>query len=89
MRASHTSIITLFFTNNKLNFCRFSRMIDQEILKNAMDIEKGSSDIEKAMRQVSTVFILLLFSPHRYFSAITDYMQQLRSALGELRDDIE
>ena len=26
---------------------------------------------------------------HRYFRAITEYMQQLRHSLGELRDDIE
>ena len=39
-------------------------MTDKQILNNAMDIEKGSSDIAKAMRQVSTFNnLLLLLTP--------------------------
>ena len=37
-------------------------------------MEKGSSDINSALK---------------YFNSITEYMMQLRTALGELRDDIE
>ena len=44
------------------------------ILNNALDVEKGSSDINSAIK---------------YFNSITEYMMQLRTALGELRDDIE
>ena len=44
------------------------------ILNNALDVEKGSSDINSALK---------------YFNSITEYMMQLRTALGELRDDIE
>ena len=44
------------------------------ILNNALDVAKGSSDINSALK---------------YFNSITDYMMQLRTALGELRDDIE
>ena len=47
---------------------------DKKILTNALDVEKGSSDLNSALK---------------YFSSITDYMMQLRGALGELRDDIE
>ena len=47
---------------------------DKIILNNALDVEKGSSDINSALK---------------YFNSITQYMMQLRSALGELRDDIE
>ena len=47
---------------------------DKIILNNALDVEKGSSDINSALK---------------YFNSITEYMMQLRTALGELRDDIE
>ena len=47
---------------------------DKVILNNALDLDKGSSDIGSALK---------------YFNSITDYMMQLRNALGELRDDIE
>ena len=47
---------------------------DKIILNNALDVEKGSSDI---------------FSALKYFNSTTEYMMQLRTALGELRDDIE
>ena len=47
---------------------------DKIILNNALDVEKGSSDINSALK---------------YFKSITKYMMQLRKALGELRDDIE
>jgi len=53
---------------------KFYRLSDRLILNNALDTEMGSSDIDSAMR---------------YFRAITEYMQQLRHSLGELRDDIE
>ena len=54
----------------------FHRLIysDKIILNNALDVEKGSSDI---------------FSALKYFNSTTEYMMQLRTALGELRDDIE
>ena len=54
-----------------LNYLHFS---DKIILNNALDVEKGSSDINSALK---------------YFNSITEYMMQLRTALGELRDDIE
>ena len=41
---------------------------------NALDPSKGKSNLNSALM---------------YFNAITDYMTQLRSCLGELRDDIE
>ena len=47
---------------------------DKVILNNALDLDKGSSDISSALK---------------YFNSITDYMMQLRQALEELRDDIE
>ena len=46
----------------------------QVILNNALDNEKGTTDIQSALM---------------YFDSITKYMQQLRTALEELRDDIE
>ena len=49
-------------------------MLIKIILNNALDVEKGSSDINSALK---------------YFNSITEYMMQLRTALGELRDDIE
>ena len=60
-KAMPTSIFTLYLTNTKLYFFRFYRMSDRQILNNAMDIEKGSSDIGKAMRQVSTFLDIFLF----------------------------
>ena len=66
-------------------------MSDRLILNNALDTEMGSSDIDSAMRSFPTMsenFCLPLFVS-RYFRAITEYMQQLRHSLGELRDDIE
>jgi len=53
---------------------KFYRQSDKIILNNALDVEKGSSDI---------------FSALKYFNSTTEYMMQLRMALGELRDDIE
>jgi len=53
---------------------RFYRKSDKVILNNALDLDKGSSDISSALK---------------YFNSITDYMMQLRQALEELRDDIE
>ena len=47
---------------------------DKQIVMNALDPTKGSSNLTSAMM---------------YFNAITDYMTQLRECLGELRDDIE
>ena len=47
---------------------------DKVILNNALDLDKGFSDIQSALK---------------YFNSITDYMMQLRNVLGELRDDIE
>ena len=47
---------------------------DKVILNNALDLDKGSSDIHSALK---------------YFNSITEYMMQLRNVLGELRDDIE
>ena len=47
---------------------------DKIILNNALDVEKGSSDIGSALK---------------YFNSITEYMMQLRGSLRELRDDIE
>ena len=44
------------------------------ILNNALDLDKGSSDIHSALK---------------YFNSITEYMMQLRNVLRELRDDIE
>ena len=44
------------------------------ILNNALDVEKGSSNITSALK---------------YFNSISDYMLQLRQVLEELRDDIE
>ena len=55
----------------------------------------GSSDIDSAMRSFLRLCVLRcsfrsMFSfMSRYFRAITEYMQQLRHSLGELRDDIE
>ena len=46
----------------------------QVILNNALDNEKGTTDIQSALM---------------YFDSISKYMQQLRTALEELRDDIE
>lgn len=46
----------------------------QVILNNALDQDKGSMDIQSALK---------------YFDSITKYMQQLRQTLEELRDDIE
>ena len=46
----------------------------QVILINALDNEKGTTDIQSALM---------------YFDSISKYMQQLRTALEELRDDIE
>ena len=66
-------------------------MSDRLILNNALDTEMGSSDIDSAMRCFPTVSekLLLALFVSRYFRAITEYMQQLRHSLGELRDDIE
>lgn len=47
---------------------------DKVILNNALDVEKGSSNISSAMK---------------YFNSISEYMLQLRQVLEELRDDIE
>ena len=47
---------------------------DKVILNNALDLDKGSSDIHSALK---------------YFNSITEYMMQLRNVLRELRDDIE
>ena len=47
---------------------------DRQIVMNALDPTKGSSNLTSAMM---------------YYNAITDYMSQLRECLGELRDDIE
>ena len=47
---------------------------DNIILTNALDVEKGSSNISSAMK---------------YFNSISEYMLQLRQVLEELRDDIE
>ena len=47
---------------------------DKVILNNALDLDKGSSDIHSALK---------------YFNSITEYMMLLRNVLGELRDDIE
>ena len=47
---------------------------DKQIVMNALDPTKGSSNLTSAMM---------------YFNAIADYMTQLRECLGELRDDIE
>ena len=81
---------------------RFYRLSDRLILNNALDTEMGSSDIDSAMRSILCLCVLTcsvqlmsvlgrsipLYSS-RYFRAITEYMQQLRHSLGELRDDIE
>ena len=50
------------------------RHSDKVILNNALDLDKGSSDIHSALK---------------YFKSITEYMTQLRNVLRELRDDIE
>ena len=47
---------------------------DKVILNNALDVEKGSSNITSALK---------------YFNSISEYMLQLRQVLEELRDDIE
>lgn len=52
----------------------FSPFSDKVILNNALDLDKGSSDIHSALK---------------YFNSITEYMMLLRNVLGELRDDIE
>ena len=82
----------------KIILFRFYRLSDRLILNNALDTEMGSSDIDSAMR--SFLCLCALRCPvdgskftvcvhTRYFRAITEYMQQLRHSLGELRDDIE
>lgn len=43
-------------------------------MNNALDVEKGSSNITSALK---------------YFNSISEYMLQLRQVLEELRDDIE
>ncbi|XP_071748838.1 uncharacterized protein [Lepeophtheirus salmonis] len=53
---------------------QFYRKSDKVILNNALDVEKGSSNISSAMK---------------YFNSISEYMLQLRLVLEELRDDIE
>ena len=50
------------------------RVSDKVILNNALDVEKGSSNITSALK---------------YFNSISEYMLQLRQVLEELRDDIE
>ena len=47
---------------------------DRQIIMNALDPSKGKSNLTSALM---------------YFNSITEYMTQLRSCLGELRDDIE
>ena len=47
---------------------------DKVILNNALDIEEGKTNVTSTMR---------------YFHSISEYMQELRNVLGELRDDIE
>ena len=64
-------------------------MSDRLILNNALDTEMGSSDIDSAMRCFPTMSENFALLVSRYFRAITEYMQQLRHSLGELRDDIE
>ena len=65
--------------NNVENICiiykkYYGNSSDKVILNNALDLDKGSSDIHSALK---------------YFNSITEYMMQLRNVLGELRDDIE
>ena len=55
-------------------FRAWTQKASQVILNNALDNEKGTTDIQSALM---------------YFDSITKYMQQLRTALEELRDDIE
>ena len=47
---------------------------DKVNLNNALDIEGGKPNITSTMK---------------YFHSISEYMQELRKVLGELRDDIE
>ena len=47
---------------------------DKVILNNALDIEEGKTNVTSTMK---------------YFHSISEYMQELRKVLGELRDDIE
>ena len=63
------------FVTGSSEYCVFTGYCsDEVILNNALDLDKGSSDIQSALK---------------YFNSITEYMMQLRTALGELRDDIE
>ena len=73
-------------------------MSDRQILENAMDRNRGSSDMGSAMRWEMGIQKYLVLQPpsrqaqvfiFRYFSSISEYMQQLRFSLKELRDDIE
>ena len=95
----------LFWIGSSRNIflLRFYRLSDRLILNNALDTEMGSSDIDSAMRWSSILVsdwtikddpclihsMCWYFLSTRYFRAITEYMQQLRHSLGELRDDIE
>ena len=47
---------------------------DKVILNNALNIEKGTTNINSTMK---------------YFHSISEYMLELRKVLAELRDDIE
>ena len=47
---------------------------DKVILNNALNIEKGATNINSTMK---------------YFHSISEYMLELRKVLAELRDDIE
>ena len=60
--------------SDKVKVVTFPLPLAQVILNNALNNNKGSNDIKSALK---------------YFDSITKYMQQLRTALGELRDDIE
>jgi hypothetical protein len=76
LEASEPIIFNFIFSvlsclHNSIHYIIFS---DKIILNNALDVEKGSSDIRSALK---------------YFNSITEYMMQLRGSLRELRDDIE
>ena len=71
----HKAKYFVMFVTGSSEYCVFTGYCsDEVILNNALDLDKGSSDIQSALK---------------YFNSITEYMMQLRTALGELRDDIE
>ena len=58
----------------KYNPSKFFFHSDKVILNNALDIERGKTNVTSTMK---------------YFHSISEYMLELRKVLEQLRDDIE